>query len=96
MSGGGGGGGGGGGHSFLGRRVWRTMFPRNNCPAGQLLGGTRIPITPDTKLRIRRTSIHLGEVLKKKVVEKELPHQITTILNVYSDIHVYMVSIHVL
>ena len=36
-----------GGHSFLGRRVRRTMLPRNNCPAGQLLGGTRIPITPD-------------------------------------------------
>ena len=35
-----------GGHSFLGRRVRRTMLPRNNCPAGQLLGGTRIPITP--------------------------------------------------
>ena len=37
-----------GGHSFLGRRVRWTMLPaaRNNCPAGQLLGGTRIPITP--------------------------------------------------
>ena len=42
----------------------------------------------DKKLRIRRTRLHLGEVLKTKVAVKEdyfLPHQLTTI-NVLSDI----------
>ena len=58
-----------GGHSFLGKCVRRTMFPRNNCPAGQLIlfggggggggGGARVPIT---SVQVRTLPKRMGSI----------------------------------
>ena len=38
--------------------VWGTSHPRNACSRGQILGGTRDPVT--TSRRRRKAGMHMG------------------------------------